>query len=1049
VRWRTPEEAPVDERTTHHAIHRCVDRLLRARDPKAGGAKMSKSTRRELLRWGAATAGAAALVGGAMGAPTRARLFAQTGQATPEAKATPTTLMSPHSLTETWTEPWIWRPSEWPGQRLDLNVTENENPGAIVGFGNQTAVLFSYGGGTPGPTIRMRGDEVLLVTLRNMLEQNFGASPLGPYPDPASFELPPYLTTDQVNAKARQLGQIRTDVCLGEHTNGIHSIHDTNLHTHGLHVRPGRNPDGTEADNILLRLISRQDFLAREAQADSPSCQWLHDPEQTGFLHDDETVGFVDFAFHVGDVQANTRARLGQAPQPHPPGTFWYHPHCHGSTHMQVSSGMAGFLIIEGDVDEAINLALTGSRNPDPQMKTGPYDYIERTMLIQRVFNVSQDPDARRQTLEDTELVPGAHVQAHSAGNTPYPAVNGDPNPAAITMRPGAIERWRVLNGSVDGQGQIGFIVLKGTYALEQRQSFDDPAAATVFGQEPAPTLVKLRDAATNTFTPATRAELEADKQQLYLLALDGITLVDVDGDEPVYAIRDLAAQNADTENPLDRELTGDNPNQAMLANIEACFKDATSIKNAFVRPNELLFAQGNRADILFQAPRLGTTGSQTATSETYTVLAPLSVLNSDLYQSALTHFGFEEYHRDSLVAKAGGDTVVAYVVVTEGTHADGTTPASIPEFNILDLNKVLPPVADYHRPITDEDVRVKAGAGDTLADPDAALPERVGKYRTRTIAYSGWGRGLFPLITTAGDSETAKNFRAFVERDLANGGKLESLRYAEIDNSGEYLLLPPNIETMAISNSLSRDVIDDSDPLFPITAGMARKFTPDDPRRPQMLLDTAEEWAVYNYSIGLWADTAEQPAGQYGLHYASQPLLRGEGQAKFAAQPENGKTWLLTSESVDHPFHMHTNPVWVMRVEIPDEQGNLVNILDKPEWRDVAWLPRNGGRVVFRSRFPDYVGSFVNHCHILLHEDLGMMQVVEVTPFADHANYELRESVASSANTPDAVTAIYPRLNQSEAYVQSLCFVDPNHMTGQMYPGFMPGQPAAGQGGE
>src|SRR5215217_6231306 len=227
------------ERTTSHAIHRLVYRLLRARDPGARGAKIGKSTRRELLRWGTATAGAAALAGGAMGAPTRARLFAQTGQATPEAKATPTTPVSPPSSTETWTEPWIWRPGEWPGQRLDLNVVENENPGAIVGFGNQTAALFSYTGGTPGPTVRMRGDEVLLVTLRNMLGRNYGQTPLGPYPQPNSYELPPNVTLDQVNAKARQLGFMRDNVCLGEHTNGVHSIHDTNLHTHGLHVRPG------------------------------------------------------------------------------------------------------------------------------------------------------------------------------------------------------------------------------------------------------------------------------------------------------------------------------------------------------------------------------------------------------------------------------------------------------------------------------------------------------------------------------------------------------------------------------------------------------------------------------------------------------------------------------------------------------------------------------------------------------------------------------------------------------------------------------------------
>ena len=41
--------------------------------------------------------------------------------------------------------------------------------------------------------------------------------------------------------------------------------------------------------------------------------------------------------------------------------------------------------------------------------------------------------------------------------------------------------------------------------------------------------------------------------------------------------------------------------------------------------------------------------------------------------------------------------------------------------------------------------------------------------------------------------------------------------------------------------------------------------------------------------------------------------------------------------------------------------------------------IPRNGGRIVFRSRFWDFVGLYVNHCHLLLHEDNGMMQPVEV----------------------------------------------------------------------
>ena len=34
------------------------------------------------------------------------------------------------------------------------------------------------------------------------------------------------------------------------------------------------------------------------------------------------------------------------------------------------------------------------------------------------------------------------------------------------------------------------------------------------------------------------------------------------------------------------------------------------------------------------------------------------------------------------------------------------------------------------------------------------------------------------------------------------------------------------------------------------------------------------------------------------------------------------------------------------------------------------------------RSRFVDFAGQYVLHCHILSHEDRGMMTVVEVVPF-------------------------------------------------------------------
>jgi FtsP/CotA-like multicopper oxidase with cupredoxin domain len=49
---------------------------------------------------------------------------------------------------------------------------------------------------------------------------------------------------------------------------------------------------------------------------------------------------------------------------------------------------------------------------------------------------------------------------------------------------------------------------------------------------------------------------------------------------------------------------------------------------------------------------------------------------------------------------------------------------------------------------------------------------------------------------------------------------------------------------------------------------------------------------------------------------------------------------------------------------------------------QDTVILPANG-EVVVRIPFEDFVGRFVYHCHILPHEDTGMMGTVEVVdPF-------------------------------------------------------------------
>jgi FtsP/CotA-like multicopper oxidase with cupredoxin domain len=49
--------------------------------------------------------------------------------------------------------------------------------------------------------------------------------------------------------------------------------------------------------------------------------------------------------------------------------------------------------------------------------------------------------------------------------------------------------------------------------------------------------------------------------------------------------------------------------------------------------------------------------------------------------------------------------------------------------------------------------------------------------------------------------------------------------------------------------------------------------------------------------------------------------------------------------------------------------------------WKDTVLIPAGNGKnsVTFYTTYEDFKGKFVMHCHILDHEDLGMMEVDDV----------------------------------------------------------------------
>ncbi|MFJ9824307.1 multicopper oxidase family protein [Streptomyces sp. NPDC101160] len=161
------------------------------------------------------------------------------------------------------------------------------------------------------------------------------------------------------------------------HTGGHNTPHrpnSFNLHAHGMHVSPRGH-----ADNVLREFAPR---TADEAAARAA------EPRYVTTIH---------------------------VPADHPAGTYWYHPHLHGSIAEQIAGGMAGVIIVEGDVDEV------------PE--------IEAAADIVVCINELKLKDGK--------------VPAFTSGRwvTGIPStftVNGTVNPT-LRLRPGEVQRWRLV----------------------------------------------------------------------------------------------------------------------------------------------------------------------------------------------------------------------------------------------------------------------------------------------------------------------------------------------------------------------------------------------------------------------------------------------------------------------------------------------------------------------------------------------------------------------------------------------------------------------------
>ena len=166
-----------------------------------------------------------------------------------------------------------------------------------------------------------------------------------------------------------------------------YSFNTTNLHTHGLHVSPEGN-----SDNVLLA-IAPHDSLRYDIRL----------------------------------------------PRNHTRGSYWYHAHTHGSTAVQVGSGMAGALIVDDDPDSIpVSLRAANATEKVMVIQTILYDTAGEASNIASFFPDSPATDS---------LCREGNSGCTWENSLRRITINGQIVPV-IRMHPGEVQRWRLIDTS-------------------------------------------------------------------------------------------------------------------------------------------------------------------------------------------------------------------------------------------------------------------------------------------------------------------------------------------------------------------------------------------------------------------------------------------------------------------------------------------------------------------------------------------------------------------------------------------------------------------------
>jgi len=187
-----------------------------------------------------------------------------------------------------------------------------------------------------------------------------------------------------------------------------------------LRVKPG--------DTMLIDIVNN----LPENPPNQRMGAFPHDPFTTNFHSHGLTVspgGISDNVFRKMEPGTVSPVEINIPPN-HQTGTFWYHPHKHGSVSFQFFGGMSGFLIIEGG---------EGTLDDVPQVKAA-----KEVLMAFQVIRTDQSGNSPYVNMNASQFssVPSDSVGLWSTYQSSffYLTTNGVTNPI-LNMRPGEVQR--------------------------------------------------------------------------------------------------------------------------------------------------------------------------------------------------------------------------------------------------------------------------------------------------------------------------------------------------------------------------------------------------------------------------------------------------------------------------------------------------------------------------------------------------------------------------------------------------------------------------------